>query len=395
MRSPCSAVLAAATACVLVCLMLVQAPLPVAAELMRVPGAPMVIPASAVGANAPAALRRLLQQEPACLDPLPIVCTGYCCAVGFKCGETNPYCGNRTCCMDVSEGGVTVKNPPPNSAGFELGDGTNSSSSTGTIGLGDGEENRCFAADSLVTHIADDGSAVHVPLSSVRAGDRVLSVDSAGRAAFEPVVYLAHALNNRERATMRRIEYDAASDLSSAALTASHDHMLFVQKAGADGVPELNLLSGGLVEVGDVRVGDRVAVTHCAEGDEATIGVCTTPVPSWRAVTAVSDVSVTGLQNAWTASGRIVVSDVLASPFRASTLASYRALLKSTAAVLQPLGVSEAAAHQTAHSVYASYLQWFRQTKPHALSGTNDLLYAAGLLLAAAGAVKAARKVAA
>jgi len=121
--------------------------------------------------------------------------------------------------------------------------------------------------------------------------------------------------------------------------------------------------------------------------------VCTSSSLSFAKVIAVSDVSVTGLQNAWTASGRVLVSDVLVSPFRTSTMHTYKTLLNTVARALSVVGMQEETAHALAHNAYAAYLQFFRQTKPAMLNGTSDAVYIAGILLAAVGIAKVAKKI--
>jgi hypothetical protein len=89
----------------------------------------------------------------------------------------------------------------------------------------------------------------------------------------------------------------------------------------------------------------------------------------------------------------VLVSDVLVTPFRTSTMRTYKALLNTVARALAIVGVTEETAHALAHNAYAAYLQFFRQTKPDVLNGTSDALYIAGILLAAAGIAKVAKKV--
>jgi hypothetical protein len=250
---------------------------------------------------------------------------------------------------------------------------------------------QCFAADSIVTRLSSTHTTVRVPLSSLRVGDRVLSMDEEGQPTFEPVLYLSHKLSNKDRTHMLQISYVDAKEESHTTepLVVSGDHLLFVYRkdTAEDDPPSLSLLSGTLVAAESVRVGDRIGVAHCPDD---TAPVCSAPTLIWRSVRSVESVEVIGLQNAWTASGRIVVSDVLSSPFRLSTFATYRRVLAFSASLLRPFGVSEVTAHVIGHEVYAVYLSHFRQPKPHQLS---DAAYTAGLLLVALGAVKAARKV--
>jgi hypothetical protein len=121
--------------------------------------------------------------------------------------------------------------------------------------------------------------------------------------------------------------------------------------------------------------------------------VCTSSSLSFAQVTSVSDVSVTGLQNVWTASGRVLVSDVLVTPFRTTTMRTYKTWLNTVARALSIVGVQEETAHAVAHNAYAAYLQFFRQSKPAMLNGTSDTLYIAGIILAAAGIAKVAKTV--
>jgi hypothetical protein len=216
-------------------------------------------------------------------------------------------------------------------------------------------------------------------------------MDEDGQPTFEPVLYLSHKLDNKERTRMLQISYDEAKEESHATepLVVSGDHLLFVYRkdTAEDDPPSLSLLSGALIAAESVRVGDRIGIAHCSDD---TAAVCSAPTLVWRSVQSVESIEVTGLQNAWTASGRIVVSDVLASPFRLSTFATYRRVLAFSVSLLRPFGVSESTAHAVGHEVYAVYLSHFRHPKPHQLS---DGVYTAGLLLVALGAVKAVQKV--
>jgi hypothetical protein len=136
-----------------------------------------------------------------------------CCDYGTTCG-TASTCGVRFCCKG---GGPT----------------------------------QCFSGDSLVTRQSATGEATRVPLSSVRAGDLLLTLNAEGQPAFGPVLYLSHKLNNADAASMRSIEY-ASDALAALPLVASHDHLIFVKKG--EHTTDLSMLSENLIPASDVKV---------------------------------------------------------------------------------------------------------------------------------------------
>jgi hypothetical protein len=142
-----------------------------------------------------------------------------CCDYGTTCG-TASTCGVKFCCKG---GGPT----------------------------------QCFAGDSLVTRQSATGEATRIPLSAVRAGDLLLTLNAEGQTAFEPVLYLSHKLNNADAAPMLSIEY-ASDALAAQPLVASHDHLIFVKK-GAH-TTDLSMLSENLIPASEVKV--RIQHTH-------------------------------------------------------------------------------------------------------------------------------------
>jgi len=122
-----------------------------------------------------------------------------------------------------------------------------------------GGPTQCFAGDSWVTRQSAAGEATRVPLSSVRAGDLLLTLNAEGQSAFEPVLYLSHKLNNADAAPMLSIEY-ASDALAAQPLVASHDHLIFVKKG--EHITDLSMLSENLIPASEVKVSTQHTHTH-------------------------------------------------------------------------------------------------------------------------------------
>ena len=97
----------------------------------------------------------------------------------------------------------------------------------------------------------------------------------------------------------------------------------------------------------------------------------------WIPIERITDIAVVGVQNFYTPSGRMVVGDVVASPFRVSTFWVY-GHVQWLVASGKVVSLSLASTSFLAHSLYVSYMhaaQWASQIAKVLFFFENSLLF--------------------
>lgn len=248
------------------------------------------------------------------------------CAAGSSCTDnvcscTVAHSGGRLCDMCESGWGHNNQNcQDPYCAQCNAGGGTCTAPNTctcascyagsdcGTYTCG------CFDAEGTVSVERDGGANETVPLSQVRVGDRVLSIDEAtGMPLFSDVFYV-NVGNADGGATADVVEVTV--DGVAAALRLTREHLVFASKNGLWSPSGTPASMGHQVQAGALREGDYVWM-HSGGSAMAQL----------RRVEAVAVASrKTALVSVHTLAGPVLVDGVLASSYESdATLAMLEA----------------------------------------------------------------------
>jgi hypothetical protein len=157
----------------------------------------------------------------------------------------------------------------------------------------------CFSASQTVEK--DTGELI--PISEVKVGDRILSVNSVGEKVFSDVVYVPHLFNENER-----LFISLTISTTPVPLLATANHFIFASpcadQSDADNVDDLGWGASTLVKMSEI-----------------TSGMCIqTATGGLAKVLSVGSVKEKGMYTVVTNEEYIVVNGVIASPFANSHL---------------------------------------------------------------------------